>query len=81
MIQGLTDPNDTFKLHFDIIYENMDLAGGDNILCSKQLAKNCNQASTNYKQVQTCKMNSMCFLLSADYNRYKSPIYASEGRG
>ena len=32
MRQGKTDPKDTFKLRFDNIYENMKLAGGDNIL-------------------------------------------------
>ena len=44
MKQGKTEPNYAFKLCFDNIYETMELAGGDNILRSKQLTKNGSQA-------------------------------------
>ena len=37
--QGENDPNDTFKLRWDNVYETMDLAGGGIILRSDQLVK------------------------------------------
>ena len=46
MRQGETDPKDDFKLRFDNIYETIELAGGYNTLCIKQLTNNGIQAST-----------------------------------
>ena len=45
MRQVENNPNDTFKLRFDNIFETVELAGGYNILHIKQLTKNGNQAS------------------------------------
>ena len=52
MIQGKTDPNNTFKLHFDNIYETMELAVRENIIHREQLTNNGSQASTKEKQLQ-----------------------------
>ena len=62
--QGETDPNDTFKLLFDSIYETVELSGRDNILHSQQLTNNGNQASRKEKHAQTYQMKEICFLLS-----------------
>ena len=43
MRQGKTDPNYALSLRFEQIYEIMELAGGDNIICSKKLTKNKGQ--------------------------------------
>ena len=39
MKQGANDPNDTFKLCFDNVYETMKLDRGGNILRIDQLVK------------------------------------------
>ena len=65
MIQGETEPINTFKLNFDNIYEIMDLSDGHNTLCIKQLTKNGSQESTKEKQSQMDQIKAMCFLLSA----------------
>ena len=46
MRQGEAEPNDTFKLRLDNIYETMELSDGDNTLRSKQLTNNGSQALT-----------------------------------
>ena len=66
MIQGGNDPNNTFKLRFGNINETMELAGRDNILHSKQLAKNGSQGSTKEKQSQIDQMKATWFILSSD---------------
>ena len=70
MRQGETDPDDTFKLRFDKIYETRELTGGNTILCREQLTKNRNQVSTKEKQALIDQMKAMCFLLSSDQKRY-----------
>ena len=52
MRPGKTDPKNTFKLRIDNIYETVELAGRDNIICSKQPTNNGSQASTKDKQAQ-----------------------------
>ena len=69
--QGENDPNDTFKLRWDNVYETMELAGVEKILSSNKLVKVAGyQASTKEKQIQVDKMKEMCFLISSDQNNY-----------
>ena len=68
--QGEAEPNNAFKLHFESVYDTMELACGDNIPCKKQITKNGSQASMKEKQAQIYQMKAVCFLLSADQKRY-----------
>ena len=47
MKHGKAEPNNVFKLHFDNVYDAMELAGGDNILRSEQLTNNGIQTPEN----------------------------------
>ena len=69
--QGENDLNDTLKLIFDHVYENMDMDRGEKILRSYQLTKVAgDQASSKEKKIQIDDMKSMCFLLNSDQKRY-----------
>ena len=69
--QGDNEPNDTFKLRWDNVYETMELAGKENILRSDKLVKVAgDQDSYKEKQVQVDEMKEMFFLSSSDQNRY-----------
>ena len=48
----------------------MELAGGDNILLSKQLTNNGNQESTKEKQAKIDQMKEMWLLISYNQKRY-----------
>ena len=69
--QGENDLNDTLKLIFDHVYENMDMDRGEKILRSYQLTKVAgDQASSKEKKIQIDDMKSMCFLLNSNQKRY-----------
>ena len=70
LIQGENDPNDTFKLGCDNVYETMEIFGGGNILRSDQLVNVAGyQASPKEKQVKVDEIKEMCFFLSANKKR------------
>ena len=66
MIQGKTDPNDSFNLRYYNIYETIKLSSGDNILRSKQITNNGSQESTKEKQFQIYQMKTIWFLFISD---------------
>ena len=59
MRQVENNPNDTFKLRFNRIYETMEISGGYNIVRSEQLTNNGSQASKKEKQSQIYHMKAM----------------------
>ena len=69
--QGENDPNKTFKLRWDNVYETMDMKVGENILSSNQLVKvTGDQASSNDKQVKVDNMKTICLLLRDNQKMY-----------
>ena len=68
--QVKNEPNDNFKLRWDNVCENIELAGGLNIIRINQLVKVIRyQASSKEKQVQVDEMKSIFFLLITDQKR------------
>ena len=80
MKQCKAEPKDAFKLHFDNVYDTMELADGENILRSEQITKNGIQAIEREQQAQIYHMRAMCFLLSADQNMHNLLVKKMRGR-
>ena len=59
MRQVETNHIDALTLHFYNIYETMELSTRNNIIRSKQLTKNQNQASTKDKQSKNDHMKAI----------------------
>ena len=63
--------NNNLKLHWDNVYDTMDLSGGYNILRRDQLIKLAwDQELSKKKQVKFYEMMAMCFLLVSEQNMY-----------
>ena len=71
LIKGENEPDDTFILHWDNVYETIDMSGRENILRSDQLVKVAGyQTLSKENQVQIDKMKEIFFFLRSDQNRY-----------